>query len=343
MDALLLRLSQSVASAWTLEDLTRPLLEMLETVTGLESTYLTSIDAEKGVQHILFARNSLELLIPEGLSVAWTDTLCKRALEEERFFTNDVSACWGDSDAARALGIQTYLSIPIKMADGAVYGTLCAASTSKLPLAPHAAHMLQLFARLIAQHIERERLLAHLEKANTQLATEALTDTLTGLPNRRSMTAELVRTLARAQRDGTGVLVSFIDLDGFKEINDTHGHQVGDQFLAAMAESLSDGLRAGDVLARFGGDEFVALGRGPKLGEEASSAARIFQERLTQKCRTCLHLGGVDIQCSGASVGVVVVDPHTTTAETALTQADAAMYAVKRLRRQERAQQAAQG
>ncbi|BDT67443.1 diguanylate cyclase DgcP [Comamonadaceae bacterium OS-1] len=339
MDALLLRLSQSVASAWTLEDLTRPLLEMLETVTGLESTYLTTIDVEKGVQHILFARNSLQLQIPEGLSVSWTDTLCKRALDEGRFFTNDVSACWGDSDAAQALGIQTYISIPIKMGDGAVYGTLCAASASQLPLAPHAAHMLQLFARLIAQHVERERLMAQLAKANTELAAVALTDVLTGLPNRRSMTAELVRTLARAQRDGTGVLVSFIDLDGFKEINDTHGHQVGDQFLAAMAENLSDGLRAGDVLARFGGDEFVAVGRGPKLNAGPSSAARIFQERLTQKCSTRLNLGEVEIQCSGASVGVVLIDPHTTTAENALTQADAAMYAVKRLRRLEREQQ----
>ncbi|WP_295950978.1 sensor domain-containing diguanylate cyclase [Rhodoferax sp.] len=339
MDSLLLRLSQSVASAWTLEDLTRPLLQMLETVTGLESTYLTTIDLERGLQHILFARNSLELVIPEGLSVPWTDTLCKRALEEERFFTNDVSACWGDSDAARALGIQTYLGIPVKTSDGTVYGTLCAASTSVLPLAPNATHMLQLFAILIAQHIDRERLVEQLAQANSELASVALTDALTGLPNRRSITAELVRTLARAQRDGTGVLVGFIDLDGFKEINDTHGHQVGDQFLTAMAESLSSGLRAGDVLARFGGDEFVAVGRGPTLTEKPGRAARLFQERLTQQCSTRLHLGAIEIQSSRASVGVVLIDPHTTTAENALTQADAAMYAVKRLRRLEREQQ----
>lgn len=339
MDSSLLRLSQSMASAWTLEDLTRPLLEMLESVTGLESTYLTTIDLEKGLQHILFARNSLQLVIPEGMSVPWTDTLCKRALEEDRFFTNEMSTCWSDSDAARALGLQTYLSIPVKMGDGAVYGTLCAASTSVRPLPPNAAHMLQLFARLIAQHIDRERLMAQLAKANTELASVALTDALTGLPNRRSITADLGRTLARAQRDGTGVLVSFIDLDGFKEINDTHGHQVGDQFLAAIAESLSDGLRAGDVLARFGGDEFVAVGRGPKLNEETGSAARMFQERLTLQCNTRMNLGTVEIQSSGASVGVVLIDPHTTSAENALTQADAAMYAVKRLRRLEREQQ----
>ena len=93
------------------------------------------------------------------------------------------------------------------------------------------------------------------------------------------------------------------------------------------------------MLARFGGDEFVAVGRGPKLNEETGSAARMFQERLTLQCNTRMNLGTVEIQSSGASVGVVLIDPHTTSAENALTQADAAMYAVKRLRRLEREQQ----
>jgi diguanylate cyclase len=70
-------LAVSVARARTLEELVRPLLEMLEAITGLESTYLTTIDEEAGVQHVLFARNTHTLQIPEGMSVPWKSTLCK--------------------------------------------------------------------------------------------------------------------------------------------------------------------------------------------------------------------------------------------------------------------------
>ena len=96
MDPLLSRLSDSLASARSLEDLTRPLLEMLEEVTRMESTYLTRIDFQQSLQHVLYARNTQRLQIPEGLDVPWGDTLCRRALQEERIFTPDVPACWGD-------------------------------------------------------------------------------------------------------------------------------------------------------------------------------------------------------------------------------------------------------
>ncbi|MGL6051362.1 MAG: diguanylate cyclase, partial [Aeromonas salmonicida] len=77
MDTILQALSVQVTEARDLESLTRPLLEMLETVTGLESTYLTQIDLEQSAQHILYARNSAALQIPEGVSVDWSDTLCR--------------------------------------------------------------------------------------------------------------------------------------------------------------------------------------------------------------------------------------------------------------------------
>jgi diguanylate cyclase len=171
MDSLIEQLSDSVASAKTLEDLARPMLEMLEVVTGLESTYLTTIDLEKGLQHILFARNVKEMTIPEGISVPWSDTLCRRALEEGRTFTDDVADCWGDSDAARDLGIRTYVSTPVRTENGGLFGTLCAASAVKLPLSPHAEPVLRLFAKLIAQQVERELLFIKLKRANAELAT----------------------------------------------------------------------------------------------------------------------------------------------------------------------------
>jgi len=333
MESLIEQLSGSVASAKTLEDLTRPMLEMLEAVTGLESTYLTTIDLDKGQQHILFSRNVRQLSIPEGLTVPWADTLCKRAMEEGRTYTGDVASCWGDSDAARELGIQTYVSTPVKTESGGLFGTLCAASAAQHPLAPHAEPVLQLFARLIGQQVERELLYRKLEKAHAELVTLAATDALTGLPNRRSLIDGLRRLLAQGERDRLSVLVGFIDMDGFKKINDTHGHDIGDEFLVAMAGRLSASLRAGELLARSGGDEFVVIGAGPALGGATNAAARALADRLSECTVGDLRLQGTTLAYAGASVGVVAVDPRGTTAAQALRQADEAMYAVKRSRR----------
>ena len=332
MQSLIEQLSDSVASARTLEDLTRPMLEMLGAVTGLESTYLTTIDLDKGQQHILFSRNARQLSIPEGLTVPWADTLCKRAMEEGRTYTGDVASCWGDSGAARELGIQTYVSTPVKTESGDLFGTLCAASSEQQSLPPHAEPVLQLFARLIGQQVERELLYRKLEKAHAEVVTLASTDALTGLPNRRTLIDGLRRMMAQGERDGTSVLVGFIDMDGFKKINDTHGHDVGDEFLVAMAARLSASMRAGDRRACNGGDEFVVIGAGPAFGESPDAAARSLADRLSESTIGELRLPGATLDYRGASVGVVAVDPRSTSAADALRLADEAMYAVKRKR-----------
>lgn len=336
MDPLLVQLSDSVSSARTLEDLTRPMLEMLGAVSGLESTYLTTIDLTKGQQHILFARNVGEMQIPEGLSVPWDDTLCKRALDEGRSYTGNVAECWGDSEAARALGIQTYVSVPVRTDSGGLYGTLCAASATRSPMPPHAESVLGLFAKLIGQHLERELLFMRLTQANTELATRAATDMLTGLPNRRSLDDALGRMLAQGRRDGTSVLIGFIDLDDFKQINDEHGHETGDEFLLAIATRLKATLRTSDMLARFGGDEFVVIGPGPAAdasGDSPDAAAQALARRVMAGSAGEFQLSRLVIDYPGASVGAVAADPQVTSARDALRQADAAMYEMKRTRR----------
>lgn len=340
MDPVLAQLSDTLATAATLEDLTRPMLEMLEAITGCESTYLTSIDLEGGMQRIVVARNAKAdgLQIPEGLTVPWADTLCKRALDEGRPYTSNVAECWGDSEAARALGIRTYVSTPVRTDAGQLYGTLCAASMEEVPLRIDTQHVLQLFSRLIGQHVERERLVAKLRLANALLVARTRTDMLTELPNRRSLMEELQAMIARGARTGESVLVAFIDLDGFKAINDLHGHECGDGFLRAMAERLSAELREGDLLARLGGDEFVLIGPGPALGDgTAETAARAaltdaMARRLGDATVGDIAVGNTVIRYMGASVGVVAIDPQVCSADHALRQADAAMYKAKRLR-----------
>ncbi len=335
MDPVLDQLSRTVTAAQTLEDLARPMLEMLEAVTGLESTYLTTVDLKSGVQNILFARNVRELQISEGLSVPWADTLCKRALDENNFYTADVPERWGDSEAAAELGIHTYVSMPIETETGGLYGTLCAASAVSQPLKPQAQLVLELFAKMIAQQVERELLFQSLQQANNELVAHASTDALTGLPNRRLLLDELRRMLARGARDEHEVIVAFIDLDDFKAVNDAYGHDVGDEFLFAMARRLGSALRQGDLLARLGGDEFVVVGAGTARGDAqaATDAVEALRTRLADCAKGRIELGIGPVDYRGASVGVVSVHPHSTSAEEALRRADEAMYAVKRARR----------
>lgn len=334
MHPMLSQLAESVTEARSLESLTRPLLELLQAVTGLESTYLTTIDELAGVQRILYARNTRELQIPEGLSVPWGDTLCRRALEEGRPYTDDVASCWGDSDAARQLGIVTYLSTPIRSEATGLFGTLCAASADRVPLSAEAQSVLSLFAKLIAQQVEREALIEQLRRANAELAEHALLDALTGLPNRRALMLEIDRALAQARRDHRVLLVGFVDLDGFKAINDRHGHEVGDRFLAAMGQRLAEGMRAGDMVGRYGGDEFVVLAAGGG-GSSGDAEAAQLQQRLSALTVASFQLDALTLDYPGASVGVIAVD-HENNAETVLKKADAAMYAVKQQRKPRR-------
>jgi diguanylate cyclase len=324
------KMAESLAHADTLEGLVRPLLELLETVTGLESTYLTTIDLEAGLQHVLYARNSRQLQIAEGLVVPWGDTLCRRALEERQPYADDVGARWGDSAAARELGIATYVSTPVRTGDGGLYGTLCAASDKRMPQAPAAAPVLEMFSRLIAQQIDRERMVHALRVANDTLTVTAHTDATTRLPNRRALMVEMRHRLAVVS-DNDALLVAFIDLDGFKAINDNHGHDAGDRFLIAIGKRLQGALRDGDFVARLGGDEFVVLsGTRRDVATEVSGAVAM---RLQAATSGHYALDGLDLDYAGPSIGVVVAEKHEADIEAVLARADAAMYAVKRQRK----------
>lgn len=330
-DSVLDRIVDIVADGDDLEDLVRPFLRVIESLTGLESTYLTSIDREQGLQTILFSHNTASLEIPEGLQVQWGDTLCQRSIEEGCGYTDDVPGRWGDSGAARELGIATHLDVPIRVGDGELYGTLCGASRSQRPVSPDVRKLLDLCAYIIARQIERERLLERLRRENLEFEGHALTDPLTGIPNRRALMRELRRALSDSERSGAMVHVAFIDLDGFKAINDRHGHDAGDRFLIAVARSISAGLRDGDFLARYGGDEFVVFG--VDHGDDAADHRGMFQARLTGLTAGSFPIDSMTVEYPGASVGVITANHASGTCEDVIDEADAAMYRVKQDRR----------
>jgi len=303
-DQIIARVSQSLAKEQSLESLVRQLLEMLEMVTDMESTYLTKVDVEARLQHIMFARNSQKMYIPENFTVSWDYSLCKRAIDENCFFSDEVPDRWGDCIAARNLGITTFLSTPIHLPDGSFYGTLCAASSEKRQWSERAEQVLQLFAGLIAQ---------------------SYTDSLTGLPNRRAIFENLTTLFSLARHLNHKIMIAFIDLDNFKLINDRFGHNSGDLFLIQVGERLNTLQQNGEVIGRLGGDEFLVV----SLNNENADISSL-RERIQQQIRGEYHLGDVDLYYPGASLGIVEVDPETTDADSALHAADIAMYQEKK-------------
>lgn len=161
-------------------------------------------------------------------------------------------------------------------------------------------------------------------------------DALTGLPNRRAVMAELERYFSLANRMQRCVLVAFIDLDGFKTINDTYGHDIGDKFLIEVGRRLSAGLRAGDMLGRWGGDEFVVVGLGARPGPDAPEGEIVeaMRARLAPLLSGAYTLDGCRFHYAGASFGIVSADPAASTLPAVLKQADLLMYADKQARRQ---------
>ncbi|MTV37083.1 putative bifunctional diguanylate cyclase/phosphodiesterase [Duganella radicis] len=149
-------------------------------------------------------------------------------------------------------------------------------------------------------------------------------DMLTGLPNRSLISDRLDMTIAQAQRSGGSVLVAFIDLDGFKLVNDGLGHNAGDELLKVVAERMSGCLRACDTVGRFGGDEFVLLLTEPG----AAVAAAPVLERVREAVLQSISLCGQEVQVS-CSIGVAVYPNDGDDAETLLMNADAAMYRAK--------------
>lgn len=142
-----------------LELAARPLLRALREATGLDTTYLTRVLLQEDVQRVLYAHRRDDpdgIEVPEGIEVPWEDTLCRRALDSGQACTTDVPSVWGDSDAARDLGIVTYVSAPVRLADGQLWGTLCGAAGTARELDDHGRRLLGVFADMLADRVDAE-------------------------------------------------------------------------------------------------------------------------------------------------------------------------------------------
>ena len=167
-----------------------------------------------------------------------------------------------------------------------------------------------------------------LKEAEARITHMAYHDALTGLANRELFRESLHLAVERARRDGTAIAVIFLDLDNFKGLNDTRGHHVGDQFLAALAERLTSATRDRDLVARQGGDEFLLM-LADLPPKEAAQVERKVLDRLGAVLQEPIAVPGGSFRVEG-SIGVSRFPDDAQDEEMLLQHADAAMYEAKR-------------
>ena len=157
----------------------------------------------------------------------------------------------------------------------------------------------------------------------------AFYDSLTQLPNRRLLHEHLAQSMSISARSGKHGALMFIDLDNFKNLNDTQGHDVGDLLLKEVAHRLTRNVREGDTVARLGGDEFVvALESLSDIAQEAANQSETIAEKIRLELSHPYHLDGIEHH-SSPSIGVSLFRGHQSTLEEVLKQADLAMYQAK--------------
>ena len=257
-----------------------------------------------------------------GDSHPWEDTFCCR-MHGGRGpqIAPDAMAvpAYAETDAAKDLTIGSYVGIPIVRPDQGLFGTLCgidpAVHGEELE---HHAPLLQMLGSLLSMVLASDLARTELEREREHAREEATTDALTGLLNRRGWDLAVEREEARCRRFGDPSSVLVIDLDRLKVINDTHGHQAGDQHILKAAKALTASVRGYDHVARIGGDEFAVVVTGMTPTQTQDLVTRI---------HATFDAAGVSGSIGHAPYTIVAGFPG------AFAEADAAMYEQKRTRR----------
>ena len=230
-------------------------------------------------------------------------------------------------------GIRFYAGMPLQASDGTPIATLCVLDSVARPAG--LTEIQQLTLRVLGRQVEaqlelrrsiteRDNRAAEQRTAAAALQWIATHDSLTHLGNRTLFYNQLEQALQTAARDRTGVAVILIDVDHFKQINDSLGHDAGDAILCAFASRLRDVIREGDTVARLGGDEFGIILTSVKAGKHLANIVESLNMRLREK----LDFNGRLIECR-ASIGVAVYGQHAATSEALIKCGDLALGVAK--------------
>jgi two-component system cell cycle response regulator len=291
---------------------------------GLEAVTLVLLDPQHEIRHLLIADH---LNVEDFPNVLFTDTLLDMAPQFSSFHRPWLGPYMGCDHQLLFRGAGTIRSvalIPLRRLDR-LQGSLNFGSGDDKRFSRHLAtdfmaHLGVIASFAIENTINRAR-----------LVRSGLTDFLTGWHNRRYLNARLKEELARAQRHGTSLTCFLIDLDRFKQINDQHGHLVGDMALREAAQRVDAHIRGSDAAARFGGDEFVVLAPGitPEQAAVLAERIRVAVADTPLEIRPGVSLSmTVSIGIAGTTLAREGVDLKAA-AEQLLAEADSALYRAK--------------
>lgn len=216
------------------------------------------------------------------------------------------------------MNVRAYAGVPVVTADGYALGTLCVIDHRPRPFTPEQIEALTQLAEVLGAELERRA-------AQVQLKRMSLTDALTGLPNRAQFREHLRQATQRVTLTGERVALALLDLDGFKDVNDSLGHQAGDDLLQQVATRLREVLSSSDLVARMGGDEFALVLTDVR---GIGSVERVLT-RLRDAMQRPFTVAGRELSVS-FSAGVSLYPDDGVDAEEMLSRADTAMYRAKR-------------
>jgi diguanylate cyclase (GGDEF)-like protein len=295
--------------------------------TELRMTFGYVVQGTTGA-FIVRHRQGVGDIIPIGSRLPITTAIGERIRATPGTVAIDDLAAETDGDEMNARGLPWRSFVGIRIAvDGAPYGALLFmdAHVRERPLNRAELDFVVLLGSIVEAAVAREARVAHIKKTQIELEHEARTDHLTGIANRRQFSYLAEIEIDRAIRDRREVSVLLLDIDCFKQINDTYGHKTGDRVLRQLAELCSHTLRESDVVGRIGGEEFALL-----LPESNMAQALELAERLRWAIATdAVRLDSDESIHITVSIGVSTLCADVRTIEGLLAAADVALYEAK--------------
>lgn len=260
---------------------------------------------------------------PSVRAVAASAALCRHVMRSESPLLVAPGAAAAIPEELRAVAARMatpWLGVPLASRHGAIGALVVRSAPDALRCAAQDIELLQFAAAQVATAIERKRL-------QDQLHHLARFDGLTGVPNRQMFHDRLESALARSRRRPAGFALLYLDLDGFKQVNDSYGHEAGDLLLQEVAVRVTQCVRDADTVARLGGDEFVVLLESVAQMEDAALVAGKIRGELSRP----VDIGATSVLAT-ASIGIAIHPADGDTAQRLLRRADEAMYLDKRQR-----------
>lgn len=259
--------------------------------------------------------------VAPGTVFRWADSFCSEMVKDNgpRIAPDSDSVpAYAAAPIGRQVNIGAYVGVPLTDADGGLFGTLCAIDPSpQSKQVEEEQELVELLAGLLSTVLQSDLRAIEAMRSAERLKVEAQTDSMTGLLNRRAWDQLLAKEEERCRRYGHSAAVLMIDLDGLKQVNDTLGHETGDELIVRAAAALRAAGRDVDVVARLGGDEFAIL-----AVECDDAGAEAIAQRVCQ---------GLENAKAPASIGKAIRGNGSGLSE-AVRRADQLMYQEKRRR-----------